>query len=243
MPSARLHGVTLHERIRASIENKIVSGVWRPGDRIPSEYELVQEFSCSRMTVSKAIGDLVRAGLVLRRRKAGSFVAQPPIHSAILDVPDIAAEIRKRGHEYDYRLLKRNLRDPDHAKSVECDLAGNGQLVALQCLHSANGRPFAFEERLISVEAVPQSADADFSTTPPGTWLLGRVPWTTAEHRIAAIGAGAATARLLDVAAGKPCLLLERRTWHAGKAVTQVWQTFPGTSYDLTATFEPTRSQ
>jgi GntR family histidine utilization transcriptional repressor len=232
---------TLHDRIRSKIEKQILSGALRPGDRIPFEHELMVQYGCSRMTVNKAISELANVGLVVRRRRAGSFVAQPPIHSAILDIPDIQAEILQRGQAYRYELLRRSLRKPARGKPTELELAGDGQLVALKCLHSANGRPFALEERLISLEAVPEALDADFAATPPGTWLLGHVPWTEAQHRIAAIGASASAAGLLDIAPGTACLLLERRTWRDGVGVTQVWQTFPGHSYDLVASFAPTR--
>jgi GntR family histidine utilization transcriptional repressor len=236
-------GRTLHQQIRSSIEKQILSGAWKPGHRIPFEHELVQQYGCSRMTVNKAIGELVNAGLVVRRKRAGSFVAQPPIHSAILDIPDIQAEILERGQTYAYKLLRRSLRKPAHGRPAERELAGAGRLVDLQCLHSADGRPFALEDRLISCDAAPEVVGVDFAVTSPGAWLLGHVPWTAAEHRIAAIGASEATAALLDVPKGTACLLLERRTWRDGVAVTQVRQTFPGDSFDLIAKFTPTRAR
>lgn len=239
----RVAGHTLHQQIRSHIEQQILSGAWKPGYRIPFEHELVRQYGCSRMTVNKAIGELVNAGLVIRRRRAGSFVAQPPIHSAILDIPDIQAEILQRGQVYDYTLLRRSLRKPIRGKTAEQDLAGAGRLIELQCLHSADGRPFALEDRLISCEAVPEALAVDFETTSPGAWLLGHVPWTAAEHRIAAVGAAEATATLLDIAEGVACLLLERRTWRDGIAITQVRQTFPGDSFDLMARFTPSRAR
>lgn len=238
---SRIAGRTLHQQIRSNIEKQILSGAWKPGFRIPFEHELVQQYGCSRMTVNKAIGELVNAGLVVRRKRAGSFVAQPPIHSAILDIPDIQAEILERGQTYNYKLLRRRLRKPVEGKSAERELAGAGRLMELQCLHSADGRPFALEDRLISCEAVPDVLEVDFEATSPGAWLLGHVPWTAAEHRIAAIGASEAAATLLDVPEGAACLLLERRTWRDGVAITRVRQTFPGDSFDLVAKFTPAR--
>ena len=183
---------TLHERIRAVIEEQILTGAWRPGHRIPYEHELTAQFGCARMTVSKAIASLVDAGLIVRRRRSGSFVAQPRIHSAILDIPDIQAGIAARGQSYGLTLLSRLRRKP--AWPDEMQLAGKGELLAVRCLHLADGRPFALEDRLISLAAVPGAEAADFSATPPGTWLLDHVPWTEAEHRIAAINADAETA-------------------------------------------------
>lgn len=240
-PAPRL--ASLHERIRSSIEDQILSGALRPGDRIPFEHQLMAEFGCSRMTVSKAIAELANAGLVVRRRRAGSFVAAPALHSAVLEIPDIQAEVERRGRSYGYRLLRRSVRKPGRRKLEEVEVASGGRIVDLQCLHSAGSRPFALEERLISLDAAPDAEHADFSRTPPGAWLLEHVPWTEAEHRIAAIGANSEAATLLDIPLGAPCLLLERRTWRDGIGVTHVRQVFPGHSYDLIASFTPMRTR
>jgi GntR family histidine utilization transcriptional repressor len=235
----KAESVTLHERIRAVIEEQILTGVWRPGHRIPYEHELTAEFGCARMTVSKAIASLVDAGLVVRRRRAGSFVAQPKIHSAVLDIPDIQGEIASRGAAYGLILLSRQRRKPARGRPDEMQLAGKGDLLAVRCLHLADGRPFALEDRLISLTAVPSAEEADFSMTPPGTWLLDHVPWTEAEHRIAAVNADADTAKLLAVAEATACLSLERKTWRGDQHVTHVRQIFPGEGYDLIARFKP----
>jgi len=231
--------VTLHDQIRAGIETNILSGVWRPGDRIPFEHELMTQFGCARMTVSKAIASLVDAGLVVRRRRAGSFVAQPRMHAAILEIPDIQAEVAARGEVYSLKLLSRRRRKPRTGVGDEVTLAAGGDLLSIRCLHLATGRPFAIENRLISLANVPEAEFADFSAIPPGTWLLGHVQWTEAEHRIAAINADAPTAAQLAVPKGVACLSLDRRTWRADKHITHVRQIFPGTAYDLVARFRP----
>jgi GntR family histidine utilization transcriptional repressor len=235
----KVEPVTLHERIRATLEEQILTGAWRPGHRIPYEHELTAQFGCARMTVSKAIASLVDAGLIVRRRRVGSFVAQPRIHSVVLDVPDIQAEITSRGAAYGLTLLSRRRRKPVRGRAEEVLLAGRGDLLSVRCLHLADGRPFALEDRLISLSAVPSAAEADFSVTPPGTWLLDHVPWTEAEHRIAAINADAETAKLLAIADTTACLSVERRTWRGDQHVTHVRQIFPGESYDLIARFTP----
>lgn len=230
---------SLHRRIRADIERRILSGEWRPGDRIPFEHELEERYQCARMTVSKAIASLVEAGLIVRRRRAGSFVAQPRIQSVILEIPDIQADIKARGEAYGLKLLTRRKRKPIASRPDEQTLAGNGDLLALRCLHLANDRPFALEDRLISLASVPEAQHIDFAAESPGTWLLGHVPWTQAEHRITAVNADRDTAQTLDIEVRAACLALERRTWRASEHITHVRQIFPGTHYDLIARFGP----
>jgi GntR family histidine utilization transcriptional repressor len=68
----------------------------------------------------------------------------------------------------------------------------------------AGDRPFALEDRLISLAAVPEAADLDFAEESPGAWLLHHVPWTEAENRISAVGADAAVAELLAWTPARP---------------------------------------
>jgi len=229
--------VPLHERIRAGIEADILSGTLAPGARLPVEHALMRLHGCSRMTVSKALSALAAAGLIERRKRAGSFVARPKVHAMVLDVPDLGVEVTERGQSYAYRLLGRTLRAPRGAE--ERLLAGPGKLLQLDGLHLADGMPLALEQRLVALAAAPEMADADFSAEAPGSWLLHHVPWTEAETRISAIGADARSADLLGLDPGTALLSVERRTWRGAERITNVRQRFVGSAYDLVARFGP----
>lgn len=229
----------LHQRIRTEIEDQILSGAWPPGHRVPFEHELMATYGCARMTVSKALSALAQDGLIERRRRAGSFVARPKVHSAVLDIPDLRSEVTRRGQAYAFRLI--SVRRRPAKGPVEVELAGGGALLAVKGLHLAAGRPLAIEDRLISLAVAPQAAEVDFARDPPGAWLLEHVPWTEAEHRISAVGADAASAKLLEIPRGAACLAVDRRTWRGAVHVTQVRQLFPGEAYDLVARFGAAR--
>ncbi|MBU6206255.1 MAG: GntR family transcriptional regulator, partial [Alphaproteobacteria bacterium] len=98
---------SLHARIRDDIGARIRTGRWRPGHRLPTEAELMADYGCARMTVNRALAELVNAGLLVRRRKAGTFVADPPVQSAMLEIRDFAAEARAAHKRYTYELLSR----------------------------------------------------------------------------------------------------------------------------------------
>lgn len=238
MTAAETASPTLHGRIRADLEAKILSGEWPPGHRIPPEQALTAHYACARMTVNKVLSSLAGAGLIDRRRRAGSFVAQPHIQSAVLQIPDIATEVEARGERYGYEMLRRRLL-PARGNRGGTGTVDPEPMLSIACRHLANGQPFALEDRTISLATVPDAADADFSIVPPGSWLLQHVPWTEAEHRISAIGAAREHAEALAVARGAACLCLERRTWRSGALVTAVRQIFRGDRYHLMARFSP----
>jgi GntR family transcriptional regulator, histidine utilization repressor len=234
--------MSLGARIRRDIETRILSGDWAPGHRIPFEHELMAEYGCARMTVSKVLASLAESGLIERRRRAGSFVRRPQNQSAVLEIPDIKAEVLSRQQRYDYQLLSARRRLMTRAERERHDQAAATHVLALRCLHSANGTPYAMEERLILLAAVPEGAQTDFATEPPGTWLLQHVPWHAAEHHITAQNADTELARLLAIERHSACLVLERRTWRSGQLLTAVRVWYPGTSQTLMARFTPTSS-
>ncbi|MDZ3833522.1 MAG: histidine utilization repressor [Sphingopyxis sp.] len=232
----------LHERIRSEIEAAILSGALVPGARLPTEHDLMREYGCARMTVNKALSALAAAGLIDRRKRAGSFVARPKVHSMVLDVPDLEQEVVQRGQHYRFELLGREAKRPDAGSAVEVQLAGRGELLAIEGVHHADGVPLAHETRFVSLSAVPEIAGQDFDGASPGAWLLKHVPWTEAETRIAAVAADRATAARLKIPAATACLFVERRTWRGNEGITLVRQHFVGAAYDLIARFGSARS-
>jgi GntR family histidine utilization transcriptional repressor len=232
---------SLHRRIRSAIEAKILSGEWPPGTRIPAETELAASYGCARMTVNKALSELAADGLIERRRKAGSVVRQPVLQSAVLEIHDIKAEVEAAGFAYRYEILKRKMRQASRADCERLRLDLAVPVLAITCLHLAADRPFCWEDRVISLAAVPAAADEPFATSSPGAWLIGEVPWNAAEHRISAVAADAGMAAL-KLPVGTPCLCVERRTWNADHPVTHVRLIYPGGSHALVARFAPSKA-
>ena len=237
--SVKLAPTSLTARIRHDVQQRIVSGDWRPGTRIPFEHELAEEYQCSRMTVNKALSALAEDGLIVRRRKAGSFVAAPVAEQAVMEIQDFATEAARLGLLYEFTITRRVLRRLDAEGATATGLPRGAKVLQVQCRHVIGGQPAAFEDRIISLSAVPEAASEPFDTVPPGTWLLRRVPWTQAEHTLRARRADPALAKLLDVTLGEACLVLHRRTWHLGAPVTVVDITFAGERQQLVGRFSP----
>ncbi|KTS42532.1 GntR family transcriptional regulator [Methylobacterium indicum] len=236
-PEAR--PISLHQQILSEIQGHILSGRWPPGHRIPFEHELTAQFGCSRMTVNKVLTQLAAAGLIERRRKVGSFVRQPHSQSAVLEIPEIRTEVEALGLPYRFALLARRRRRSTQADRAALGLDAPAPVLALTVRHDAGPRPFCLEERLVHLAAVPEAEAQDFADEPPGTWLVRHVPWTAAEHRIRARAADADLAAAMACAPGAACLVVERRTWSAGRPVTVVRLTYPGEAHELVARFAP----
>lgn len=233
---------SLHQRILNDLEGKILSGEWPPGHRIPFEIDLTAEYGCSRMTVNKAIGRLADAGLIERRRKAGSFVRRPNSEAAVLDIHDIRAEVEALGLPYRFEVLRRRERAAEADDKARIATPRGQPLLDLRVLHHAGDEPFCLEDRLIDLATVPAAASEGFETLAPGPWLVARVPWSEAEHTIGACAANADMARHLGLDRSAACLVIDRRTWHSGAPVTHVRLVYPANRHKLVARFTPSQS-
>jgi GntR family transcriptional regulator, histidine utilization repressor len=225
--------------IRRAVENAILSGAWPPGHRVPPEEELVARYRCSRMTVNRALSALAHAGLLVRRRRSGTFVAAPISQKSVLQIPDLAQEVAREGRRYRFVLRSRSERRATRHDAKRLLVAPGQPVLAVKCVHFADDVPLAIEDRLINLAAVPSARRADLTTVPPGSWLLAKVPWSEAEHVIRAVSASTGVAGALRIPAGAACLVVERRTKHAGETITQVVLSYPGDRHRLVARFNP----
>ncbi|MDZ4125072.1 MAG: GntR family transcriptional regulator, partial [Hydrogenophaga sp.] len=65
----------LYQQIKTLILRSLQAGEWKPGDMIPSEFDLAARFRVSQGTVRKAIDELATDNLLVRRQGKGTYVA------------------------------------------------------------------------------------------------------------------------------------------------------------------------
>lgn len=195
------------------------------------------------MTMGRAIGALVEAGLLVRRRRAGTFVAIPRVEETVLEIHDISAEVRASGRVYSFERRARRVRQATGPEAARLDVGVGAPVLLIQGVHRAGGVCIAVEERLINLAAVPQARMEPFEDKAPGSWLLEISAWTEAEHQIDAVNADEDTAALLGVAPGAACLRLERRTWRGDQSTTWVRLTYPGDQHRLVGRFRAQQAQ
>ena len=229
--------LALYEQVKEHITRKIQDGSWPAGHRLPSEHELVAQFGISRMTANRALRELVEQGRVVRVAGVGSFVAEDKPQSTLLQIANIASEIRARGHDYGYQLIaaERVSASPDVAAWL--DLRAGESVFHSLCLHLEDGVPVQLEDRYVSPRVVPQFLDQDLAATPPSEYLVRHVPFDQIEHLVDAVLPSAEQAERLSMETSEPCLQLTRRTWVRSAPITLVRCLHPATRYRLGSRF------
>ena len=218
--------MSLHKLILNDVREKIVSGTWPPGFRIPFETDMAKDYGCSRMTVNKALTQLARSGLLERTRKTGTYVKTPQTLSAAMEITNIRKEVEDSGKEYSYRLLQDTVRLSEADDSNKLSDLSKNFIRELECLHSANGAPFCFEERMVNIGSVPEIEDVAFDREGPGNWLQRTVPWNSAEHQIIATLATEIVERCLKLSPA-------RLVWLSNEEPKMTWETSLGQSFGM----------
>lgn len=209
------------EDIREEVLRRIRTRHWAPGATIPTEETLAAEFGCARATVNRALRELADAGVLERRRKAGTRVALHPVRKATLDIPVTRLEVEGRGQTYGFRLLSQGQTAPPVPVASRLGLAPGTPLLHLETLHLADGRPFLYEDRWLNPAVLPDPAP-DFTRVSANEWLVGHVPYTTGDIAFSAANASAAEAAILGLAAGAALFIVDRTTWTELTPITSV---------------------
>jgi len=227
----------LYQQVKDHVARLIAGGRLKPGDRIPSEQELVAEFGIARMTVNRALRELAEQGRIVRVAGVGSFVAEEKPRSTLLQIAHIADEIRQRGHDHRCELLSLTRAAAPLDAASALDLRIGESVFALQCVHYEDEVPVQLEERYVNPRMAPDFIRQDFTRQLPSEYLVQHVPYDEIEHVVDAILPTPQQAELLHMGAGEPCLMLTRRTWSAGVPVTLVRCLHPAQRYRLGSRF------
>lgn len=208
------------EDIRAEVLARIRSRRWPPGEIIPSEEVLAQEWGCARATVNRALRELAQAGVLERKRKAGTRVAALPVRKATLDIPVIRQEVAARGQAYSFRLLARSTAEPPVAVAARLGLPAGEEMLHLQTLHLADHRPHVLEDRWLNPAAVPGLPD--FARVSANEWLVAHVAFAQGDIAFSAEPASPTEAKALSIPQGTALFITERCTWSPEAPITWV---------------------
>lgn len=235
------YGHAVPEPRYASIKKYVLEGInrgeLRPGDRIESEAELLKKFGVSRMTANRALRELQDAGVLVRLPGVGSFVADPSAKGHIIEIRNIADEIRARGHQHSSLVVKNVAEKANRKTAPLLGVAMGTPIFHSLVVHYESGTPIQLEERYVLGEAAPGYADVDFTKITPNAFLMSVAPLERVGHIVRAVLPSEDTQRLLGIKESEPCLRLIRKTWSNARLVSYAILTHPSSRFEFEDSF------
>ncbi|KPZ55837.1 MULTISPECIES: histidine utilization repressor [Pseudoalteromonas] len=220
-------------QIKQFIVDKIKNGAWQENQRVPSENELSSQFSVSRMTARRALSELTDAGILTRSQGLGTFVASFKSQSSLLEIKNIADEVKERNGHYSCSVHVLESINAVAPIAIALGVEVDSVVYRSVLVHNENDKPLQVEERFVNPALAAGYLQQDFSTLTPHEYLSSVAPLTQARHTVEAVMPNSQMCQWLNLYNEEPCLQVIRRTWSTKGIVSFARLVSPGSKYRL----------
>ncbi|MEL7213397.1 MAG: GntR family transcriptional regulator [Pseudomonadota bacterium] len=223
-------------QLRQRLESGIESGVLPPNSSLPPEREIAEITELSRVTVRKAIQELVREGLVEQRQGSGSFIREPlnRMEQSLSHLTSFTEDMARRGMDTTSRWLERGVFLATPTETRALNLEDNAEVARIYRLREAGERPMALERASLPTDLLPNPLNVTTSLYE----VLNKSGFrpVRAVQKISAVNLAAREAELLCVAEGSAGLSIERTSFLASGRVAELTRSlYRGDAYDFVA--------
>lgn len=209
---ANVAPIPKYHKVKEALLDRMADGAWHPRAPIPSETELCRQFGVSRITVRKAIGDLVHEGRLRTVQGKGTFLTDPKVGERFVQrALGLYEEMQRRGLRVTTSVLRQEI-IPVPADAVRrLKLEREARVIVIERLRSVENKKLLLSTTYIPEVLCPTLIDDDFSTGSLYGLLRDSYGLRIArgEHSLEAVAAGEPESGLLEIASGSPVLLLD----------------------------------
>lgn len=233
-----------HYQLSEILRRKISAGELQPGDRLPGENELCEQYAVSRGTVRKSLDTLVHEGLIFTEQGRGTFVAARASEPISFTLSGFDEEMRKQHHKPETRLLALEVIPASAPVARRLNLPAGDPVIHIERLRLADERPVVQETRYLAQALCPWLLQDDLEHNSIHSLLVNKykIPLVRTVHTIEARVLSSAQATLLQLKAGEPAFFVDRLTYTLGLEgeIPAVWYQalFHGAEYTLRVEFE-----
>jgi GntR family transcriptional regulator len=208
----------LYSRVETVLAGDITDGVLKAGGQLPTEDSLIARFEVSRITVRRAIQNLVARGLVEIRRGKGTFVAPPKITQELTELSGFVEDMHALGRKPAARVIGKEIVTADTTVASHLALTKGERVVRIRRVRLADGVPLSFDETYLPLKIGKKIITNNLKVEPIFSLLERKygVPLIEAEYKLEAVAAEAEVAAALRVKQGSPIFRIERTSYSTG---------------------------
>jgi GntR family transcriptional regulator len=200
----------LYRQTRDVLVQRIVDGVWPPGEALPSESQIAAELKVSQGTVRKALDAMAAERLIVRRQGRGTFVASHDESRVLFQFFKLVPDAGERAFP-ESRVVAADRRAADPAAAAALGVAAGTAVVRIERVRSLAEVATVYEELTLPAALVP---GLESRVIPNNLYQLYAVDYgvtiARATERLKAAAADARHAAQLGVAVGTPLLAIDR---------------------------------
>ncbi|MGL4362916.1 MAG: GntR family transcriptional regulator [Cellulosilyticaceae bacterium] len=145
----------IYKQIERYLKDLIASDSIRPGELLPTEAQLSEQFHVTRMTVRQAFNSLVKEGFVRRKRGIGSIVLANKIHDNITAITGFTQELRSKGYDVRTHLITLKIISADENIAEALQIETNENVWEIKRVREANNVKVAYMETYMPVKLFP----------------------------------------------------------------------------------------
>jgi GntR family transcriptional regulator len=216
-PVASGAGVPLHRQLFLVLHDEIARGAIAPGDALPTEQALCDQFGVSRITVRRALADLAEQGYIERRQGVGSFVRHPDRSDEAPLVGSYMDGLRQTQFQTSIEVVEHDIRTPP--ASIGDAFGGPGEMLHIlrvRCERRTR-EPLMITEAWLPTDLAGTLTVTALRRNPLYELLSGAgLVVDRMQHEITAEIAGPRNASLLNTAIGSALLRVNRLAFVAG---------------------------
>ncbi|WP_315837168.1 phosphonate metabolism transcriptional regulator PhnF [Bradyrhizobium prioriisuperbiae] len=205
-------GVTLWRRVADAIERGIADGTYAAGERLPGEVEIAETYRVNRHTVRRALATLAERGFVRAERGSGTYVEAPRLAYPLRSRTRFSEIVGAGGREPRGQLIGAFTEAATRDLAKQLGLKAGAPLTRIEALRFADRTPICVGSTWLSAERFPE-AGAIYERTSSLTKVLahfGINDYRRATTRVTAAIVDAADAARLDLALGRPVLVVDK---------------------------------
>lgn len=198
-------------QLRKLLVNEIRKGRLKPGQQIPSEFRLCEQFKVSRTVVRQAISSLVWSGFLNREKGKGTFVTKPKIvESLFQNLTGTYENMKLRGIKLDTKVLEQVKCDADMKILEGLKLKQGEQVIKIKRLRFINNEPFALVTTYIPYKICPELLEENITNQSLYSVLEDKynLKISNGKRSLEAILADKKVAELFGLKVGAPLMLL-----------------------------------
>jgi len=156
--------MTRYETVAQEIRKLIHTGHWKPGDRIPPEPQLCQQFQVSRTTIRQAVQILSLEGLLICRQGLGTFVLKPETARKPLGLSDFTSQIIRGQLRIQREVLVNRVVSADEELTRMLKIPPGTPVRIVERLDRLDDQPLSTDRCIIPISWVDKLTDMDFAS-------------------------------------------------------------------------------